>query len=258
MLALVRSVCFWLLCSFCCFGQGQTTLEASEEIKFVCEFASPFFWLNEKGEEMGINADIVKNLKKKYQINATIEPMPWARAFQETQQKPNVVLLALFRNQQREEQFQWLGKIHQAELSLVGLSSNTTLNIDSLEDAKAFRVATIRGYSAEKLLREKGFVENRNLVLVSDTRRLWQMLYEERVDFVISDIKTDKVIVKSFGMNPEKMEAKLILHEHKLDLYAGTGKLTSREIVLTLQMALQAMEENGELQSIMRKWGVAD
>ena len=40
------------------------------------------------------------------------------------------------------------GKMHQVKSSLASLSISTHIQLDSLEDAKAFRVGAIRGYGS--------------------------------------------------------------------------------------------------------------
>lgn len=113
--------------------------------------------------------------------------MPWARAFQETLEKPNQVLLSLLRTDKREAQFQWLEKVHQVKSSLASLSISTHIQLDSLEDAKAFRVGAIRGYGSADFLQNKGLVKAQNLLLISDTEQLWNMLYEGRQDSLIAN-----------------------------------------------------------------------
>ena len=95
--------------------------------------------------------------------------MRWARAFQETLKKPNLVLLSLLRTDEREAQFQWLGKVHKVKSSLASLCISTHIQLDSLEDAKAFRVGTIKGYGSADFLQNKGLVEAQNLRLISNT-----------------------------------------------------------------------------------------
>lgn len=229
---------------------------ADEPLRFYSEVSAPYYFLDKQGNPQGINVDVAKALTEELQIDNKVEEMPWARALQETLNKPNRILLSTLRTQSRESQFQWLGRIHRVTASLVSPVTSQTTQLHSLEDAKQHRIGTIRGYGSAHFLQSNGFVENVNLVLVSDIARLWQMLNEGRIDMVVSSMATDKYEIADIGLNPNNFHAILELPELDLDLYVATGPKTDKATVAQISTALENIKQQGKLQAILNKWGV--
>ena len=50
------------------------------------------------------------------------------------------------------------------------------------------------------------------------------MLYEGRQDPLIANLSSDRIILKSLGLDPNQLAEKLRIPEQDLDLYVGTGK----------------------------------
>lgn len=245
--------CFAILWLICFASQAQ---ETPPHVRFYSEIATPYFWLDEYGQPQGVNVDIAHAMASRLPFETSVEQLPWARAFNETLTKSNTVLLSLLRTSKREDQFQWLGMVHQVKASLVGLVQEQRLSVDSLERARQFRVGTIRGYGSADYLLEKGFVEGRNLILVSNTTRLWQMLYEGRVDLVVSSLTTDRYEIENINLDPRLIEEKLELPDLNVELQVATGNRTSSDVVSAIQAVFAKMEANGELADILTKWGI--
>lgn len=227
-----------------------------KDIRFVSEVIAPYYWYTDEGTAQGFNVDIANALGKELNIASPIEELPWARAFQETLLKPNNVLLSLLRISKREKQFQWLGVVHHIKASLVGLNNGIDIELASLEDAKQLRIGTIRGYGSADYLLNQGFIEATNLVLVSDTSRVWQLLYEGRIDLVVGDIAADRHEVASIGLDPDLIEEKLLLPALSVELQIATGNHTPVTTVKSLQDAMTTIRERGELQELLSKWGL--
>lgn len=229
---------------------------AEQSIRFLSEISAPYYFFGDNGKAQGINVDTAQALTTELHIDAQVEQIPWARAIKETRNKPNRILLSILRTKSREDQFQWLGHIHQVRASLVSAIASTDIEIQTLEEAKQYRIGTIRGYGSAQFLLKQGFVENVNLVLVSDIARLWQMLNEGRIDMVISNLTTDKYEILDIGLNPADFTAKLALPQLDLDLYVATGLKTDKNTVTKISNALQKIKQQGKLQTILNKWGV--
>lgn len=235
-----------------CFAQETPTLH------FYSEVTAPYYWFDETGKPQGLNVDIGNAIIKRLTLDASVEHRPWARAFNDALNKPNVVLLSTLRTQKRESQMQWLGLLHKVKASLVTLSDSNKLHLDSLEEAKHYNVGSVRGYGSADYLLSKGFVEDRNLVLLPNTSQLWTMLYNKRIDLAVSSVTTDKYEIRSIGFNPDRLRPVLDLPELTLELQLATGYLTSTEVTLLLRKTIDEMKLSGEFGEILQKWGVAD
>lgn len=228
--------------------------EKSASIRFYTELVPPFYWLDENEKPQGAAFDLARALIEETQVTATIEHLPWARAFHEAVNTPDVVLLTALKTKERSSQLQWLGKIHTANAYLIGLQSNHNLTITNLEQAKAYTVGTIRGYGAANYLREKGFEEGVNLKLLSQPDQLWSMLYKKRIDFVLSNLTTGSFEIIDAGWDPAQVTGVFQLKELTVNLEMATGKETASATVNRLRKGLSGLKSNGRFQAIMRKW----
>lgn len=123
-----------------------------------------------------------------------------ARIFQQQRANPNAIIMSLLKTPNRHHQYKWLGKVYFADAYLVSLSNHKD-EVIHLNFAKEYKVATIRGYSAQAYLETKGFTENENLVLVSYYQQLWKMLYKNRIDFVVTNTLTLENELKRTGLD---------------------------------------------------------
>ena len=135
-----------------------------------------------------------------------------ARMFQQQRANPNAIMLSLLKTPNRHHQFKWLGKVYFADAYLVSLRSHKD-EVIHLNFAKEYKVATIRGYSAQAYLEAKGFTENENLVLVSYYQQLWKMLYKDRIDFVVTNTLTLENELKRTGLDPNLISKRIHLDE---------------------------------------------
>lgn len=227
---------------------------SSEHVYFLTEVTPPFYWVDNSGVAQGINVDLAEAMKPYLPMTSSLEHLPWARAYQETIDKPNYVLLTLLKTEKRENKFKWLGYIDCLEASLIKLKQNTSLKLSSLEDAKRFRIGTVRGYGAAQYLLQNGFVESENLVLVADPNQLWHLLFKGRIDFVLTNIKTGKYEIANAGYSADNVVTDFPITPLNAELQMATGNTTSRELTEALKRALLAIKENGEYDRIMQKW----
>lgn len=239
-----------LICSFGLSANDQPTL------RFYSEIAAPYYWLDDEGQPRGASFDIASALIKEIQVKATIEHLPWARAFHQAVNEPNVVLVSALRTANREKLLQWLGKVHGVRASMIRLNRNQHISVDSVEQAKQFVVGTVRGYGSANYLLEQGFVEGENLVLVGSTGQLWTMLYLGRIDLVLSNQQSGYYEIESAGYDPSVIEAIFNVQALDIELQMATGHMTSSSVAKQIRSGLQALKERGELQRIMDKWNL--
>lgn len=178
------------------------TYASNERICFVSELVAPFYYLDEQGKPQGANVDLANAMKPLLPVSSVLEHMPWARAYQEAISKPNVVLLTLLKSPERETLFQWLGPVNAVSASLISLKQFEKASISNIDEAKSYRVGSIRGYSAAAHLLKQGFKENENLVLVAEPQQLWNLLYNRRIDYAATGVETSAYEIEAAGFEP--------------------------------------------------------
>ncbi|WP_169726079.1 substrate-binding periplasmic protein [Aestuariibacter salexigens] len=228
--------------------------DESPTVRFYSEIAAPYYWIDKENTAQGVNVDLTNALIEQTNVEATLEHLPWARAVAEAVSEPNVVLLSVLRTPSREATLHWLGKVSEVRASLVSLAHRTEIKISTMDDARHYRVGTIRGYGAADYLLRQGFSEQDNLVLVSNIDQLWSLLFKDRLDLVLTDLATGRYELKSRGLRPQNVVEVFEVSELNLSLELATGQKTSAQLSAMLADALADLKQSGQLASILRRW----
>lgn len=234
----------------------QSALAEQPFVRFYSEIAAPFYWLDDDGNPKGASYDLASALIQETQIQATIEHLPWARALHYAINDESVVLISTLRTKEREQQLQWLGQVLVVRASFFQLVDREPFKISSLEQAQNLSVGSIRGYGSANYLIGKGFSEQKNLVLVTNSEQLWSLLYKKRIDLVLSNQVTGKYEISSIGLDPSRILETYELSDLNLELHMATGKKTNPDIARTLSLGLDRLKKNGQYQAIMQRWGL--
>ena len=162
----------------------------------------------------------------------------------------------MLRTADRETKFQWVGQTYKSSAVLIGLKGRLDINLRSLESAKHYVVGTIRGYHSAYFLHENGFKEKENLSLSVTSKHLWSMLFNGRIDLVLTNsMALDKEITQA-GFDATSIAAYLSLTDFPSELYIATGLTTSSTVIEQLSQALSAIKASGAYQEILTKYGL--
>ncbi len=239
---------------FCCVT--VTTWAEQATIRFYSEVAAPFYWLDANGEPQGASVDLANAISALTGIQSTVESMAWARAYYEATHRPNIVLTSVLKTPARESEFQWLGLVHVARASFIGLKARQNIQLANVDDARRYRVGTVRGYGAANYLLKQGFVEKQNLILATNTEQLWSLLYSGRIDLALSNLETDRFEISDAGFDPALVTAHFNVDELNLQIQMATGLTTPAATASAISDALSELKQNGEYTRIMTKWGL--
>lgn len=227
----------------------------AEPLRFVAEDLPPYHFKDRSGQTRGALVDIVKAVAKQADIDYTIEFYPYARAFNLLKTKPNVVSFSLIKSPNREEQFVWLGKIFHNSAYLVALDGSKPKLAD-LEQAKHYVVGTIRGYYSEVFLRNAGFKEDTNLSLSVNYQTLWQMLFKQRIDFILTNTISLNTELSRLGFKLEDVEPALEVTDFPNELHIAGNLSLEPRVASKLKQALATIKTNGEYQRILKQWNL--
>jgi len=227
----------------------------AEQLHFVAEDLPPYHFTDKFGQTQGVLVDIVKAVAEQAKVEYTIELYPFARAFNLLKAKPNVLMFSLLKSPSREEQFIWLGDIFHNAAYLVALKGSKP-QLVNLEEAKAYTVGTIRGYYSEAYLREAGFEEGVNLSLSVRYQELWQMLFNHRIDFVLTNTLSLNSELNKLGLDVIRIERTLELTDFPYELHLVANLSLAPSTANVLQQALKTIKANGEYQKILKQWNI--
>ena len=235
-----------------------SSLNVANELKFVAEDLPPFHYYDKNNVPTGALVDVIKALMLYTKLPYTIELMPFARSYDLTTKQQNHIMPSLMKSTDREAQFNWIGKSYKSKAFLVGLKDRTDINIQKLEEAKSYVVGTIRGYHSARYLEDAGFTTNKNLHLSVNYKHMWNMLFERRIDYILTNFIAIEKEMNSIGYNQNDIKPIIELHDFPGDLYFATGLSTSDKNVAIISKALTDIKANGTYKKILSKWKVGN
>jgi len=225
----------------------------AEPLYFVSEDLPPYHYLDEQGRPKGALVDIVHAVAKQAKIDYRVDIYPFSRAFSLLNNKSNVLMFSLLRSPSREQKYTWIGKVFHNSAYLIALKSSN-LSLSTLSEAKNYTVGTIRGYYSEKYLKNAGFEENNNLSLSVKYQHLWQMLFNGRIDFILTNTLSINSELKELGLSVSRIDHALELTDFPSELYLAGNTALEFAKVNALKRALETIKDNGEYDKIMRQW----
>ncbi|MCH2041257.1 MAG: transporter substrate-binding domain-containing protein [Saccharospirillaceae bacterium] len=228
--------------------------QAKEKLYFFTEQYPPYNMSDDgsafahKAEDIsGLCTDIVKAVLKEVPYQSRIKLRNWRYGLDRTTRKPNTGLFCAVRSEDREALFDWVGPITDLRWTLFAKpGSDITLN--TLEDARAYTIGGYKGDVMSNYLISKGF----KVVLADSSQMVPRKLELNQVDLWV----TDQLTGPYTAANVTEMESlKEVLTFRSTPMYIAMNKETPEKVINSLQQALDALRQQGELQSIEAAYG---
>jgi len=236
------SVRVWI---FCCV---LWPLLAVAELRLLTEQAPPTSFLRD-GQPDGYSVEVVRELIRRTGSQASIELLPWTRAYFLAKSEADTGLFAVVRTAEREVLFQWVGPILQGATRFYSLKSSN-LRIDSLEDAaRAGTLALPKQWYSYETLQRMGFT---NLYGVPSSRQMVTMLKHGRVKLIATEDLTLREELATGGLTPEEVQGHLAFMQS--DYYIAFSPQTAPALVERWRHELDGMRRDGSLEAILRRW----
>lgn len=228
---------------------------AADTLRIVTEELPPLN-MTRNGEITGLSTEVVRAVLKEVGMQAPIQSLPWARAYDLALNSENVLIYSIARTPQREKLFKWVGVIAPSDWYLYA-RSDSKIRLNSVDDARSFQTATVNEDVGEQYLLSKGFSIGKNLQSSSKYEIGYEKLKVGRVNFWISDELNAFYLVRQAGEDP----AKAIVRALPLADLAPEGGLgmafslkTPDVVVERFRKALETIKRNGTYESLQKKW----
>lgn len=232
---------FWsILFAFTiCTAAFADYARSNEPTAVVTEHWPPYNYID--GTELtGAATTIVKDTLARANMPATMQLLPWARAYAQAKNTPNVLIYSIIRTPQREAEFHWIGPMaHDIAVGIHCLAARKDIQVNSVQDALKYKFGAIRGGSMHTLLLAHGFSEGVNLELSVTTESLLQKLFAGRIDLVGGSIDAQGLILREYGYNPEDLRELVPLGAMTPYLACSLG--TPDATVQALRKAMQSI-----------------
>ncbi|SEL76247.1 amino acid ABC transporter substrate-binding protein, PAAT family [Colwellia chukchiensis] len=226
----------------------------AQSLHIVSEEVPPLQMFDAQQQPTGVMVDIVNTMLERAELKSAIKLYPWARSYQLALTNKNTVIFSLLRDPTREAKFQWIGQLYTLNSYLATKKISPAATLQTISDAKAYRVGTIRGDLAEHYLIEQGFTTGKNLFISSKYPILWELLFSGRIDAVFTNDLLWRYEVESIGRDPNKLQLSVQVPNFSDKLYIAASLSTDKKIVTALKRALESMKADGSYQAILAKW----
>lgn len=227
----------------------------AETIRIVTEELPPYS-MTRDGKLTGMSTEVVQAVLNEVNVQASIQSMPWARAYDLALHDPNVLIYSISRTAEREGLFKWIGSIATSRWYLYS-SSTHPISLTNLDDARDWQIATVNEDVGEQYLIGKKFIVGEQLQSSNRYELNYQKLRTGHVDLWISDELNAGYLARQAGDDPARTLVQSLrvpeLEENgglSMAFSAGTPDAT----VQLFQKGLRTIRENGTYDAIARKW----
>ncbi|GAA78317.1 ABC transporter substrate-binding protein [Pseudoalteromonas sp. BSi20495] len=156
------------------------------EITIVTEVFPDFQYINEDNKLIGRSVDKVHKALEGSGINYTMLAYSWAISYNATLRDKNTCIFSIVRLPNRENKFTWIGELESFDSAIYGLKSRG-IKLNTLNDAKKYKIAVLRDNFSHHYLLERGFSESKHLLLIDSLDKIDKLIStrDDILDFVV-------------------------------------------------------------------------
>lgn len=224
------------------FAQDATNLI------YMTEEYRPFSY-KKNGKLKGIAVDFLKAIWEEMGVpEQEIEVLPWERAYKLAQVKENSVLFSTTRSIEHENMFKWAGPIKSNVIGFIA-RKDRNIELNSPEDAKKYKLATVHDDYCEVILKNKGFDFNM-LERTTNLNINILKLRNGRIDMVVNSVLGIFLEMEKNGVDTSDFETVGKLTD--ADLYYAFHKNTPQELVDKFQNTITSL--NTKREELIKKY----
>ena len=234
---------------------GTLAADLPASIDIVTEEFPPFNY-TDKGRLTGYATEVVEAVLAEVGVTGNFHILPWARAMNWAQEKENVLIYSIARNEEREKKFKYVGQITEGENYFYALKGRN-IEVTSLDEAKKFVVGVVHDDIKEDMLIKRGFKLAENLIPVQSNEQNYLKLKTGRIDLWPMNSVTMRYVVRKSGDEPGWV-VEPVLRIDSIFLYSGDfmafGPNTSDAVVEVFRQGLERVKASGRFKEISAKW----
>jgi polar amino acid transport system substrate-binding protein len=208
---------------------------ASDDLVIMTQNYAPYNY-TEDGKVTGFSGEIVRSICKKLNIPDNIIVYPWNRAYQMVQKDKNHVLFSMYRTDEREKLFKWVGPLIGVDQVFFAFKKHG-IKINSLEEAKnAGTIVVQKNSNIQLFLEAQGF---KNFYASASGYTLKMFIAGRGILWPASIISGRKYLMDA-GVGDEVEPVYKIKKDF---IYIAFNPQTSDEIILKWQKALNEIKQ---------------
>ncbi|WP_311272310.1 MULTISPECIES: transporter substrate-binding domain-containing protein [unclassified Rhizobium] len=217
---------------------------SAERLHISTENYPPYNVRDSQGRPSGVYMDQLKIIFERSGIEYQADILPWARALALAQSEPMHCVAAAARTPARQPLFKWVFPLHTDRNILVARKDHS-LQINSLEDAKAYVVGTQRTDYTESVLKSLDF---KRIDLSADFDTTLIKLAAGRIDLMpMSESSLNKLAPGEF------VEVAVLTHQ---SLGMACNLSVPDPLIAKMQHVLNGIISDGTQRQIFEKQGL--
>jgi polar amino acid transport system substrate-binding protein len=226
-------------------GCAVPPAQSEPRLYLTTELAPPYS-VREGERVIGIGADTVREIMGRANIEHTIELLPWKRAYTAALERNDACVFSTTRTPEREPLFKWIGPIGEADWVLMG-RADRKLHLNSLEDARNYRIGTYNGDARDQYLRARGFKVD---PAPNDLLNL-RKLMADRIDLWAASIRRGGMTLASMGY-ADKVVPVFVFN--RIRVYLACNRAIPDAMSARMETAYDAMARDGTLERILHRY----
>lgn len=225
--------------------QGPTQLQVFTEVRDGSEIV-----IDEDGNSWVDSAlsRLTEAVLDESQLQFTVTVVPWPRMMSNLQSRPNTLAYPVLRIPEREELFLWGGLLRPIDAYLFGLRSRADELPHSLEGARNFRIASMRGDAFHSYF---SALEYPHLVVIGNNAPWLSMLERGRIDLVPFALSGIEEFLSRHEAAPDLLEPLIRLDALSYPLYFVMNVDSDPALVEEITRAYRRVVQNGDFERIM-------
>jgi polar amino acid transport system substrate-binding protein len=224
---------------------GPIAAGAPPRLYLTTEASAPYS-MSEGGRVIGIGTDIVREILARSRIDYTVDILPWKRAYSAALARRDGCVFSTTRTPEREPLFKWIGPIGEADWVLMG-RADRKLALQTLDDARPYRIGTYNGDARDVYLRERGFHVDPAPNDMLNPRKL--ML--GRIDLWAASTRRSGPTLARLGY-AGKIAPVLVFN--RIQVYLACNRAVPDALVTRMNDAAASMARDGSARAILQRY----
>ncbi len=208
----------------------------------------PPYMFESKGKAEGLYPRLLDEVFQKMNMNAKLEPKPWARVMR-LAKRGKWGVGGIYKNSEREKIFDYSNPIYQEEL-LLFVKKSSAIKFSTLKDLKGKVLALMRGWSYgtdfDREKKKKAF----RVIETSNGEQSFTLLLKGRVDGVVMDGVSAKMILEKnkWVTKVKEKETPVARNAAYIAFHKSTKKA---DVIKKFNEALRAIKKEGSYNKII-------
>jgi len=233
---------------FMCLS-GFPLSTAAEDFQVVGAEFPPLMYEKE-GKPAGFYFDLLQMMLKEMPHTITVKFYPVPRMLMMLAKSPDMFALGIARNAKREQEYKWVGPTIQPGVVLYKLKNRSDIHIQTLADARPYKIGTGQAYAAKENLLQAGIPDDHIEEVTVDVQNI-KKLFAQRIDLVITIDVVFLDLLRQEGHSTDEVEA---FRVDGMSMYYAFNKNTADQVILQFQQTLDRLKQTESYKELVKKY----